>query len=78
MLESTKSTACSIVSQNRVIRSSVIGIDPNLALSKKNGITLPRDPRTFPYRTAENLVSCDPARTLPAIINLSEQSLVAP
>ena len=48
-----------------------------MALSKKKGITLPRDPRTFPYLTQENLVSRDPARTLPATISLSEHNFVS-
>ena len=45
---STKSTACSSVIQNRVIRSSVIVRTPVSACALKMGTTLPRLPTTLP------------------------------
>ena len=51
---------------------------PVLALSKKKGITEPREPITFPYRTTEKCRSLSPLTLLAAMNNLSEHNLVAP
>ena len=52
----TKFTPSSKVIIKRVIRTSVIGKIPSSFFFKKNGITEPLDPITFPYLTTENLV----------------------
>ena len=59
---STISTACSSLSQKRVILISVIGSSfaPSLTSFWKNGITEPLEPATFPYLTTANFVSCEP------------------
>ncbi len=44
----TWSTPCSSVIMKRVMRASVIGSFPLLAIERKNGITDPRDPMTLP------------------------------
>ena len=43
------------------IRSSVFGNFPSAFFERKNGITDPLEPITFPYRTTQNLVFCSPA-----------------
>src|SRR5688572_16204271 len=62
----------------RVMRVSVMGRVPDLASDMKNGMTEPREPITFPYRTTAKRVLCVPAYALPAMNNLSEASFVAP
>ena len=52
----TNSEACSREIINRVILSSVMGIDPLFLIRSKKGITEPLEPMTFPYLTTENLV----------------------
>ena len=47
-------------------------------MSIKNGITDPRDPMTFPYRTTLNFSCFDPSILLAATNNLSLHNLVAP
>ena len=45
---STNSQPSSSVSQNRVMRGSVIGITPDFRFSRNSGTTLPREPMTLP------------------------------
>src|ERR1700754_4554045 len=80
MLESTKFTPWVSVIQKRVMRASVIGrlSAPSSASFLKKGTTEPRDPKTLPYRTTENLGPSAPARLLAATKILSEASLEAP
>ena len=44
----------------------------------KNGITDPREPITFPYRTTEKSVLFSRSKSLPATKSLSDTSFVAP
>ena len=63
---------------NLVISGLVIGKVPVCFIFKKNGITLPFDPITFPYLTTENLMEALPLILFAAIKSLSDVSLVAP
>ena len=56
----------------------MIGKIPSLALLRKNGITEPLEPITFPYLTTENFKSLFPFMLFAAIKSLSDTSLVAP
>jgi hypothetical protein len=60
------------------MRSSVIGIRPVSAISLKNGMTLPLEPKTFPYRTTEKEVFGSFESELPEMKSLSEHNFVAP
>src|SRR3990167_3542311 len=75
----TNSTPLSILSQNRVIRRSVmVSGPPLLACSKNSSTTDPRDPITFPYLTAANRAPPSPDKALAATNNFSAHSLLAP
>ena len=63
---------------NLVIFASVIVKTPDLAFFKKNGMTEPLEPITFPYLTTLKIVSLSPLILLAARNNFSAHNFVAP
>ena len=76
----TNSTPSVSLIKNLVIFSSVNGnlFSPFAKSSLNKGITLPLEPRTFPYLTIENLVFGLPDKLFAAIKSLSDVNFVAP
>ena len=72
----TSSTACGIVIKNRVTSLSVTVTTPFSTCFLNNGITEPLEFKTFPKRTAENLVCFDFSDF--SYTYISQQRLLAP